>query len=87
MLFYQPKKRLEIPKIEINNEKIECVEQFDFLGLILHHVIRVANKISKTIGIINKLKYQLPQTTLLTIYNSLILPHLNYCLLAWGQDS
>ena len=56
MLFYQPKKRLEIPKIEINNEKIKCVEQFDFLGLILHkhliwksHVIKVANKISKTI--------------------------------------
>ena len=94
MLFYQPKKRLEIPKIEINNEKIECVEQFDFLGLILHkhliwksHVTKVANKISKTIGIVNKLKYQLPQTTLLTIYNSLILPHLNYCLLAWGHDS
>ena len=94
MLFYQPKKRLEIPKIEINNEKIECVEQFDFLGLILHkhlirksHVTKVANKISITIGIIIKLKYQLPQTTLLTIYNYLIPPHLNYCLLAWGHDS
>ena len=51
MLFYQPKKRLEIPKIEINNEKIECVEQFDFLGLILHkhiiwksHVTKVADR-------------------------------------------
>ena len=40
MLFYQPKKRLKIQKIEINNEKIECVEQFDFLRLILHkHLI------------------------------------------------
>ena len=40
MLFYQPKKRLEIQKIEINNEQIECVEQFDILGLILHkHLI------------------------------------------------
>ena len=94
MLFYQPKKRLELPKIEISNEQIECVEQFDFLGLILHkhliwksYVTQVANKISKTIGIINKLKYQLPQTTLLTIYDSLILPHLIYCLLAWGHDS
>ena len=94
MLFYQPKKRLEMPKIEISNEKIECVEQFDFLGLILHkhliwksHVTKVANKISKTIRIIIKLKYHLPQTTLLTIYNSLILPHLIYCLLAWAHDS
>ena len=94
MLFYQPKKRLEISKIEMNNEKIECVEQFDCLGLILHkhliwksHVTKVANKISKTKENNNKLKYQLPQTTLLTIYNSLILPHLNYCLLTWGHDS
>ena len=52
MLFYQPKKRLEIPKIE----KFECVEQFDFLGLILHkhliwksHMTKEANKIYKTI--------------------------------------
>ena len=27
------------------------------------------------------------ENTLLTIYNSLILPHLNYCILAWGYDS
>ena len=80
--------------MEIKNEKIECVEQLDFLGLILHkHLIwksrmtKVASKISETIGIINELKYQLPQTTLLTTYNYLILPHLNYCLLAWGHDS
>ena len=36
MLFCQLKKRLEIPKIEINKEKIECVEQFDFQELIYH---------------------------------------------------
>ena len=35
----------------------------------------------------NKLKFQLPQNILLTIYNSLILSQLNYCLLAWGYES
>ena len=34
-----------------------------------------------------KLKHLIPQKTLLTIYNSLILPHINYCILAWGHDS
>ena len=29
----------------------------------------------------------IPQKTLLTIYNSLILPHINYCVLVWGHDS
>ena len=38
----------------------------------------------KIIRIMNKLKFQLPQNILLTIYNSLILSQLNYCLLGWG---
>ena len=36
---------------------------------------------------LNKLKFIIPDQILLTIYNSLILPHLNYCILAWGYDS
>ena len=35
----------------------------------------------------NKLKFQLPQNMLLTIYNSLILSQLNNCLLGWGYES
>ena len=35
----------------------------------------------------NKLKFQLPQNILLTIYNSLILSQPNYCLLGWGYES
>ena len=35
----------------------------------------------------NKLKFQLPQNILLTIYNSLILSQHNYCLLGWGYES
>ena len=34
-----------------------------------------------TIGILHKLKYIFPKDILLTIYKSLILPHLNYGLL------
>ena len=32
-----------------------------------------------------KLQLVCPKTILLTIYNALILPHINYCLLSWGQ--
>ena len=94
MLFYKPQKRVKIPKLTINNTNIECVDEFNYLGLMLNkhlnwkqHITKIANTISKTIGIINKLKYELPENTLLTLYNSLILPHLNYCKLAWGYDS
>ena len=44
----------------------------------------IAIKISKVIGILHKLKYIFPKDILLTIYKSLILPHLNYGLLLWG---
>ena len=35
----------------------------------------------------NKLKHLIPQKKLLTIYNFLILSHINHCILAWGHDS
>ena len=28
-----------------------------------------------------------PKSVLMTIYNALILPHINYCLLSWGLDT
>ena len=94
MFFYKPQKCVKIPKLTINNTNKECVDEFNYLRLMLNkhlnwkqHIAKIANTISKTIGIINKLKYELPENTLLTIYNSLILPHLNYCILAWGYDS
>ena len=48
---------------------------------------RLSNNFLKIIGIMNRLKFQLPQNILLTIYNSLILYQLNYWLLAWGYES
>ena len=41
-------------------------------------------KLSKTIGILNTLKHVLPINIMRTIYNSLILCHLNYGVLLWG---
>ena len=44
----------------------------------------VSTKISKVTGLIRKLKYIFPSYILHTIYNNLILRHINYSLLAWG---
>ena len=46
-----------------------------------------AKKIAKVNGILNKLKNFLPKKILLIIYNSLILPHLNYGALLWENNS
>ena len=68
MLFHQPQKRVTIPILKINNTIIECVDEFNYLGLIINkhfkwnsHVNKIGNKISQTIGVINKLKHLLPQ--------------------------
>ena len=47
---------------------------------------KITNKCSRTIGILNKLKHILPANISLMLYNSLLLPQLNYCILAWGHN-
>ena len=37
---------------------------------------------SRIIGLLNQMKLIFPQESLLSIYNTLILPHLNYCILS-----
>ena len=53
-----------------------------FLGITINNKLnwnslinKVTNKISKTVGILNKLRYFLPSGVLRTLYNTLILPH------------
>ena len=51
------------------------------------HIQKISNKISRSLGIINRLKRYLPQNILRTIYNSLSLPHINYAILVRGYKS
>ena len=48
------------------------------------HVEHFSNKCSKTIGVLNKLNYFVQLTVKLIVYNSLILPRLNYGIMTWG---
>ena len=43
-------------------------------------------KIARSIGILYKVKNILPEYILKTLYNSLLLPHLTYGILAWGNN-
>ena len=52
-----------------------------------NHIEYVRSKISKCIGILHKLKFFVPQSVLFTLYNSLILPHISYCIVIWGNSS
>lgn len=94
MIFHQPLKKIPEFHISINNSEIEQVENFTFLGLTLDkqinwkpHIHNVCSKISKVLGVLSRLKRFLPQHVLKIIYNSLILPHINYSLICWGYGN
>ena len=45
----------------------------------------ICRTISRNIGIINKVKFFLPTSSLLMLYSTLILPYLNYGIIVWGN--
>jgi hypothetical protein len=96
MLFHHPQlHRNRIPNLtlKINGTPIEKVTSFNFLGLTIsetmswyNHVEKISLKISKTVGVLCRLKNFLHKSILLKVYNSLIIPHLHYCVLCWGRE-
>jgi hypothetical protein len=80
--------------LNINGVNICQVNSISFLGVIIQsnlkwneHVQNKANKISKVNSILSRMKYMLPERVLINIYNALILPHLSYGILAWGDTN
>ena len=49
------------------------------------HINEVSKKISCNISILKKLQFIVPNNIMLTIYNTLILRYINYCLLSWDS--
>ena len=93
MIFHMPQKKVQLPLLQIAESNIEYVDNFNFLGITINkhlnwtsHVDALASKISKTIGVLSSLKHILSIHILRTIYNSLIVCHLNYGVLVWGKS-
>ena len=80
------------PIVEIRGNIIQKDNYFDFLGFVItsdltwnKHIDKISSKISKVNGVLSKLKYFLPRHTLKTVYNSLVLPHIQYGITLWGS--
>ena len=83
----------DIPHLIINNTRIEQVTEFNFLGLTVNefmdwdsHTQKIANKISRTSGVMNRLKRYLPISAMKLMYDSLILSHLQFGITNWGFE-
>ena len=70
------------------------VSTFKFLGLHINsqltwqtHINEISKRISRVIGLLYKMQNIPPKNILLSLYNTLILPHINYCILSWRKES
>ena len=73
-----------IPIREVNESK--------FLGVHIDknvswrvHIGKIRTKISQTVGIIGRARRFMDGPQLLDLYNTMVLPHLQYCLINWGN--
>ena len=77
--------------MKLADETIDNVSTFNFLGIYIdehlcwsHHIAYLSTKLSRTIGVLSRLKNMVPFTILKLIYNSLFNSHIQYGILNWG---
>ena len=72
--------------------KLEFTTSARFWGLIIDeklswnvHIDNICKIIARSNGILSKLRHFRPRNIMLSLYSTLILPYLNYWLIAWGS--
>ena len=95
MIFHNRQRNIENYKnlvLKLNNLPIKRVRAFNFLGIVINehmnwndHISYTSQKINPVVGLLHRLKHQLPSHILKMIYNSLILSRLHYGNLLWGN--
>ena len=93
-MVFKPSQKCKSHDIQllINDYKLDQVKETIFLGVILDEnvnwseISHVANKVSKSIGIIRKSHFYLSTKSLRTLYFSLVYPYIFfYCNLVWAS--
>jgi hypothetical protein len=93
-MIFKPRQKTRYPDVQLtfNNRSIEQVNETVFLRVILDetlswksHISHVANKISKSIGILFRSSFYLFDISLRILYYSIIYPYLEYCNLVWAS--
>ena len=89
MEFKPQAKRSSNFNVVINERTFVQVIETVFLGAVLDEnltrISSLADKISKSIGVIFRSSFYLSTPSLRMLYNAMILPYLNYCNLVWGS--
>ena len=83
-----------IGEVKIDNSSIKIENTVKYLGVLLNenfsfnaHIEYISAKISKTIGVMFRIRQFVPDHILLKLYYSLIYPYLIYCNIVWGNTN
>ena len=89
-LLFSLRDTFTIPPIKIGSNEISRSEFIKFLGVHLdqhlkfdQHVAYLSQKISKSVGILYKLKFFIPNSAMITLYHALIQPYILYAIESW----
>ena len=76
----------------MDGKLINEVNASKFLGVYIDrnvswrvHIGKIITKISQTVGIIGRARGFMDGPQLLHLYNTMVLPHIQYCLINWGD--
>ena len=78
--------------LEIGDEPVRRVEGARFLGVWVDEglkwsgqIERVRTKVGQLVGVLGRAAAVLGGRPIPSLYNGLVLPHLQYCLMVWGD--
>ena len=92
LLFHSKKKKMDYEIcIKINGSKLNPSDHVKYLGIFLdknlawdYHISQLSNKLSRSNGVMYKLRKYIPKQTLLSVYYSIFYSHLIYACQVWS---
>ncbi|HMK58436.1 MAG TPA: reverse transcriptase family protein [Nitrososphaeraceae archaeon] len=96
ILFRSKSKLHSFPNFDVKmqNNSLKRVQNVKFLGVFIdeelswkYHISQISQKISKSLGVLNQVRYVLSRDLLLTLYYTMIHPYLQYCNIIWSGAS
>ena len=94
VIIVTPRLNAPIPLINLsyNNSLISCYNSYKYLGITIDsklsfktHIEKITSKISRSVGILNKLRYVFPASSLVDLYFALVHSHFLFGLTTWGS--
>ena len=80
------------PQIELGEATIKQVNKSKTLGVVIDdhltwntQIDNIAKKVSKGIGMLRRIKEYVSTSTLIKVYNAIVLSHFDYCSLVWDE--